>query len=234
MNKRTITIASEEVEIDIIRSSRRTIALYVRPGGTLLIRAPWYVPLYALMQFANQKTDWITRQRKKLKNVNPAAEVMIIENGSVIPFLGREITVTVKKGAVAETELCDGELIISLTGEASPEKITLLTERWYLREAKRRLVSRTSELAGMYSGMLPQPRSIGVRKMKRRWGTCHSNGDIWLNRELIKKEPGLIDYVIIHELCHLVHHNHGKEYYALLGSIIPGYPNLRKKLRQVY
>ncbi len=58
MKKRTVTIASEEVEIDIVRSSRRTIALYVRPGGTLQIRAPWYVPVYALMQFVHQKT-WL-------------------------------------------------------------------------------------------------------------------------------------------------------------------------------
>ncbi|MCK7530498.1 MAG: M48 family metallopeptidase [Marinilabiliales bacterium] len=65
MKKRTVSIASEEVEIDIVRSSRRTVALYVKPGGTLMIRAPWYVPLYSVMQFVRAKTGWIIRQRRR-------------------------------------------------------------------------------------------------------------------------------------------------------------------------
>jgi hypothetical protein len=87
MKKRTVTIAAEEVEVDIVRSSRRTIALYVRPGGTLQIRAPWYVPVYALMQFVHQKTSWITRQRERLKEVKPVADIKQLSNGSLIPFL---------------------------------------------------------------------------------------------------------------------------------------------------
>jgi len=86
-------------------------------------------------------------------------------------------------------------------------------------------------LAALHSSLLPAPGPVNVRKMKRRWGTCHSNGAIWFNRELIKKEQELIDYVIIHELCHLVHPNHGREYYALLGRIIPDFRELRHKLR---
>ncbi|MCK7530496.1 MAG: M48 family metallopeptidase [Marinilabiliales bacterium] len=88
-------------------------------------------------------------------------------------------------------------------------------------------------MAERYKNYLPAPRSVGVRKMKRRWGTCRTNGAIWFNRELMKKDPVLIDYVIIHELCHLVHHNHGREYYELLESIIPDYKQLRNKLRNI-
>ena len=87
MKKRTVTIAAEEVEVDIVRSSRRTIALYVRPGGTLQIRAPWYVPVYALLQFVHQKTCWITKQREKLKEVRPVEDKKQISDGSLIPFL---------------------------------------------------------------------------------------------------------------------------------------------------
>jgi len=90
---------------------------------------------------------------------------------------------------------------------------------------------RTAELAAMHSGKLPAPSAVNVRKMKRRWGSCNSNGTILLNRELIKKDPALIDYVIIHELCHLVHHNHSGEYYALLESILPEFRELRAKIR---
>jgi hypothetical protein len=230
MKKRTVTIASEEVEIDIVRSARRTIALYVRPGGTLQIRAPWYVPVYALMQFVHQKSGWITRQRERTKEIKPAPEMKQLSDGSVIPFLGRDISLRLRQDTRTTIEFRDGQLFIGVAGEIFPDMVASIVDAWYLLEAKKYFAARTHELAGIHSDKLPQPRSIGVRRMKRRWGSCRTGGDITFNRELMKKDPVLVDYVIIHELCHLVHHNHGKEYYALLGSIVPDYREVKRIL----
>jgi predicted metal-dependent hydrolase len=232
MKKRTVTTSSGEVELDIVRSSRRTVALYVKPGGTLLVRAPWYVPVTVLMHFVNQKTRWIERQMKRLENVKPVGELSPVCDGSVIPFMGRHITVKVTAGSRTTAVLIDDDLHLTVAGEISSLKITALTEAWYLLEARNYLVARTSELAARHQALLPAPGPVNVRRMKRRWGTCHSGGAVWLNRELIKKDPDLIDYVIIHELCHLVHHNHGREYYELLGSIVPNFRELKKRLQQ--
>jgi len=232
MKKRTVTIASEEVEVDIVRSSRRTIALYVRPGGSLQIRAPWYVPIYSLMQFIHQKTNWILRQRENAIRVEPAAEPEQLSDGSLIPFLGRKIAIRVCHDAKAATELRGDELFVCVKGEVTAEALATKVDMWYLSEAKRYFATRTHELAAVHSDRLPSPGSIRVRRMKQRWGTCHPNGNIMYNRELLKKEPALIDYVIIHELCHLVHHNHGKRYYALLERLLPDYRELRRRLRK--
>jgi predicted metal-dependent hydrolase len=231
MKKKTFTISSGEIELDIIRSSRRTVALYVRPGGTLLIRAPWYVPVNVLMQFVRQKTDWIEKQVAKLKNVRPVGAPLVIGDGSILPFMGRELTVRIIHGSRRSPAASGDNLVLTVSGKVSPEYLTKMVEGWYLREAKAYLISRTAELAAVHADRLPEPREVNIRKMKRRWGTCHSTGAIWLNRELIKKDPALTDYVIIHELCHLVHHNHGSEYYALLESIVPDYRELRTRLR---
>ncbi len=231
MKKKTVTLESGEVELDIVRSSRRTVALYVKPGGTLLVRAPWYVPAYVLMQFVRQKTAWIEKQRKRLKDVKPVGEQSLIDEGSMIPFLGRQLTVKVSDGSRNTVRLIDNVLLITVPGDRSPLRITPLIERWYQNQAKALFITRASELAALHAELLPAPGTVSVRRMKRRWGTCHSSGAIWLNSELVKKEPELIDYVIIHELCHLVHHNHSKEYYALLGSIIPDFREHRKRLQ---
>lgn len=230
MKKMTVTIASGEVEFDIVRSSRRTVALYVKPGGTLLLRAPWYVPVYILMQFVRKKTEWIERQMERLKDVKPVGERPLIDDGTMIPFLGGQVTVKVSEGRNG-ARLSDNALNITLSGERSPLRITAIAEAWYLKQAKALFTLRTTELAALHAGLLPTPGPVKVRRMKRRWGSCHSSGAIWLNSELVKKDPELIDYVIIHELCHLVHHNHSKEYYALLGSIIPNFRVLRKRLQ---
>ncbi len=232
MKKRTVTIASEEIAVDIVRSSRRTVALYVRPGGTLLVRAPWYVPVSLLMQFVKEKSRWVERHLAVLRNVKPAVKPQLITNGSVIPFMGREISVKVMAGSRNKALNKDETLLLTLSGEATRERITALTDAWYHQQAKIFFPRRTAELAAIHSRLLPEPRMVSVRKMKRRWGTCHNNGTVWFNRELIKREPELIDYVIIHELCHLVHHNHGREYYSLLGSIVPEYRQLRQRLRE--
>ncbi|MCU0457991.1 MAG: M48 family metallopeptidase [Bacteroidales bacterium] len=233
MRRRTLSLSTGEVEVDIIRSARRTVALYVRPGGTLLIRAPWYVPVRMLMNFAAEKSRWIERQVNRLKNVTPPGEPLAVSHGTTVPFMGRELTVTVRGGGRRTASHTEGNLILTTPGSSStPGELVRMTEGWYLREAKAYLASRTRQLAAEHSKLLPSPAAINVRKMKRRWGTCHNSGAIWLNRELIKKDPLLIDYVIIHELCHLVHHNHGREYYELLGRIMPDYRERRKRLQQ--
>jgi len=232
MKKRSVIVSDEEVELEIIRSSRRTMALYVRPGGTLLIRAPWYVPVHVITHFVREKAGWIMRQRERMKDIKAAGEPLLLNYGSVISYLGNNLTI-IQSDRKGNRALLNGtQLILSVAGEPSPEKITAVVEGWYLQEAKRYFTRRTTELAQEYSALIPAPASVNVRKMKRRWGTCHTGGAVWFNRELIKKDPVLIDYVIIHELCHLVHHNHGREYYALLRSILPGYRELRKRLQQ--
>lgn len=232
MVKRSLFLESGEVEVRIIRSSRRTAALYVQPGGTLLIRAPWHVSSGALMQFAAQKSSWIERQIRRMRDITPPGMPVTVSDGGTVPFMGRGLEVRVTQGAVRRATRGEGTLILTVTGVATPEELTRLTEAWYLREAKAYLPRQTRQLAAENSNLLPSPGIVRVRKMKRRWGTCHSGGDIWLNRELMKKTPDLIDYVIIHELCHLVHHNHSKEYYQLLGMILPGFRELRKRLQQ--
>ncbi len=232
MGKRTVSLPSGDVEVDIVRSSRRTVALYVRPGGTLMIRAPWLVPVKTLIQFAEKKAGWIERQRERLKQVTPPGSPMTVTAGSMVPFMGRLLEVKITRGPVRRITCDDTSLLLTLPDDADAGEPTLMTDAWYLQEAKRYLPARTMELAIQHSGLLPRPGKVSVRKMKRRWGTCHSNGHIWLNRELMKKSTDLTDYVIIHELCHLVHHNHGREYYELLGKIMPDFRERRKRLLQ--
>ena len=233
MKTKKIRIASEEVEYDIVRSSRRTVALYIRPGGMLLIRAPWYVPAYILLKYVESKAPWISRHREKLKNIRPEQPGQLLNDGDRIPFMGSELTVRVFEKSGNLVYQSENELHVCGPGTDSQAKITALTESWYLKVAKEYFGIRTRELAKLYGDRLPQPASVSVRKMKRRWGTCRSNGAILFNRELIKKDRELIDSVIIHELCHLVHHNHGKEFYALLESIVPDYRQRRRDLHNL-
>lgn len=222
---------SEEIEYTIVRSSRRTMAIHIRPGGVVQVRAPWYLPAYLIKQFVEAKSSWIIRHREKLRNHKPQAQQHDPVPGSTLPFLGRSLTLRVLRGSKYAVAVTGDELTVTGPGVDSGDRLKALIERWYLSEAVKYFSIRTRELAQEHSTLLPQPVSVRVRKMKSRWGTCKSDGTICFNRELIKKETRLIDSVIIHELCHLVHHNHGKEFYSLLESIIPDYKSRRRELR---
>ncbi len=76
------------------------------------------------------------------------------------------------------------------------------------------------------------PTGLIIRTMKRRLGSCSNKGEITLSTELIKLPDRYIEYVITHELCHLKHHNHGKQYYKLLSEVFPDYKQIRKELRK--
>ena len=232
MKNSTLLIQSEEVDIEIIRSSRRTVALSVREGGAVVVRAPRLLPRFVIMQFVQSKAPWIARHRERLKSVRPVGDPVTLSDGDQIPYMGKQLTVRIVPGVRRAVTFDPVRQEIIFSGNPSPAESWAMADRWYLSEAGRYLPSRTRELAGIHSDLLPSPSAVNVRKMKRKWGTCRTNGVIWLNRELIKKEPALSDYVIIHELCHLVHHNHGNGFYDLLGRIIPSYKSLRSMLKR--
>jgi predicted metal-dependent hydrolase len=230
---KTISLTSDEVEYDIVRSRRRTIAISVKQNGSLIIRAPWHVPAPVLIVFARSKESWIIRQRKRVNEFVTKKKELTYSDGDFIPFLGEDLKLLLKTEKRSSVSLNGDSIIVSCQHPEDTVKVKAIIDGWYLSEAKKNLTLRTRQISEIYNGAGLKPSSVGVRKMKSRWGTCRTNGKIMLNTELIKKRQELIDSVIIHELCHLRHHNHGKEFYALVESLMPDYKTLRKELRYI-
>lgn len=231
--KRTITLSDKEVSYDIIRSARRTVSMAVKHGGEIIIRAPRYVPEPVIVDFIISKERWILRQQERLREADESVPLQTYHEGDSIPFLGGQMTLTLNAGRRL-TATADGQLLrVTCPDNSDAALVKAIVDGWYLAEAKKRLIPRTFELAAMNSHVLASPTQVGVRRMKSRWGTCRTNGKIMLNSQLMKKRQELIDSVILHELCHLRHHNHGSEFYALLESLMPGYKKLRKELRYI-
>jgi predicted metal-dependent hydrolase len=87
------------------------------------------------------------------------------------------------------------------------------------------------EVIGKFSRFGFRPAGFAIRSMKRRWGSCSSKGKITLSTELIKVPERWTEYVILHELCHLIHHNHGQKYYELLSEVCPEWKNIREEMK---
>ena len=111
-------------------------------------------------------------------------------------------------------------------------KIRSILGVWYRLRAQESFARRFEDIINnnLRYGFLPS--GFVVKPLRSRWGSCTSRGRVTISSELIKLDPCFADYVIIHELCHLKHHNHGKEFYRLLEELVPDYNNLRKELKQ--
>ncbi len=234
MSKRkSIIFSDKELDYDIIRSSRRTVSLSVKSGGVVIVRAPRFVPEPIIRDFIISKEKWIIKQQQRIKEAGEKTIVQTYNNGDTVPFLGQNLILSIVNGK-RPNAISDGNfLIVSCPEPYETDLIKAIVDAWYLIEAKKRLIPRTFELAEIHKQEKLFPTEVSVRRMKSRWGTCRTNGKIMLNTALLKKRQELIDSVIIHELCHLKHHNHGKEFYSLVESIMPDYRRLRKELRYI-
>jgi predicted metal-dependent hydrolase len=143
--------------------------------------------------------------------------------------LGRQYLLEINPSKKNEVKISRNKLIVNHIVKSKPESVL---EKWYIEKAELHFKKLIHELLPLFNKYQVSTPTIQIKKMKKRWGSCSANGNIILNLELIKASKGSIEYVIIHELCHLIHHNHTKAFYLLLDSIMPDWKKWKNKLEQ--
>jgi predicted metal-dependent hydrolase len=214
---------NSEIAIDILRRvSRRSIGLHITPEGLVEVRAPHFVPMFVINKFVQSKREWILYTKRKLGDAPKIVKQKYTE-GSVFVLGGQKFTI----------HLTDGNAIVQAADRlffpkkflSKPKKFM---ELWMRTYAKKYLKSRLDTYA---TTMGVQYKKISIRDTTSRWGSCSSTGTISFSYRLILAELHIIDYVVIHELSHIMHHNHQKAFWALVGTYFPEYKKARTWLR---
>ncbi len=208
----------------LIRSRRRSIALEVRHDGTLVVRAPHFLPDAQIREFISKRRAWIdnvyNRTREKLQLFKPKQFV----NGEKFLYLGNEYTLHI-------TQDMDGKFLFEnqfILNERYIAKAKILFERWYRQEAFM-LFTKRCKCYAQY--MSVSYKSISLSNAKHRWGSCYPNGGLGFNWRLVMAPECIIDYVVVHELAHLVEANHSKRFWALVEKTFPNYKEAKLWLR---
>jgi predicted metal-dependent hydrolase len=213
----------------IIRSNRRTISITVNPDSGVTVRAPLRASLRTIENFVDSRSEWVNKHLENFSNhtrLNGKTG-----NGEKVLFRGKEYYLRLGSADKPSVSLSGNEIVVLTPGGENTSSSERVLKKWFSDEAARVLTFRVKEMLARFDSYGFHPAVITVRTMKRRWGSCSSKGRVTLNSELIKIDDIFTDYVILHELCHLKHHNHGPEYYRLLSEIFPDWKNVRKKLR---
>ena len=232
-------------EITISQNHRaRRISISVRPSGDVRLSLPYGISLKSAISFLESKAEWIEQARHKMADKAPPVQVIGMpfatrrHNLRLNPAATRKITSRLVPGTrntPAATPV-PGEIVVTYPAElhysdpAVQEVIRRGIEKAWSAEAKELLPGRLERLSEA-SG-LPF-RSVGVRNSVSRWGSCSSRNDISLSLHLMRLPDYLIDYILLHELCHVKHKDHSKNFYQLLDTLTGGRnAELRRELKK--
>lgn len=206
------------------RSSRIRIAVY--PDGRVVVRCPPEVAPESVVSFVEENAEWIAKTLSRMKR--EPARLVSLRHGASIPLFGNDYTVVFDDEGPEGGRIEGGS--IRFNGKAADSRTALgMLFRFYETELQAYLVDRI-EFMEKLTGLAAS--SYRVRAYKSKWGSCSPEGVVSFNLKLAAFPSEVVDYVIIHELCHLKHRNHSKAFWKLVGKYIDDVHERRALLRR--
>lgn len=217
--------------VKINRTERSKSASIEIEDHTVTVTVPKNLSDQRIEELIKNRTVWI-RQKLKIQTEIICSKPKEYVNGESFTYLGRNYRLRCELGGCEGVKLKNGYLTVTLgigNSEAHSEgSVQHSLRQWYQTRALEKLKEKTKR----YSGILGvSPNSVNIKEYKARWGSCSSNGDITYNWRIIIAPHQVVDYIVVHELCHLLEHNHGPKYWKHVEHIVPNYKECREWLK---
>lgn len=224
-----IQYGAEKIPFELAFRPRRELSINVHPDRSVSVVAPEARTVEEVLARVRRKASWIAKQRRHFEQFHPLPQARRFVNGETHYYLGRQYRLRVRKAAEESVKLKGRFLVI---GTPHPERAGLvrqLLEGWNREHAEVIFRSRLARCLKEAPSLQITTPKIVILRMEKRWGSCTETGNILINVELVKTPLDCIEYLIMHELCHLRVHNHGSAYYRLLTRCMPDWQ--RRKVR---
>lgn len=208
--------------------SRKTLGIEVHPDGRVLIRAPIDCPESVIRERLSRRASWISRQRAHFARYQPRTPQRQYVSGEAHLYLGRQYRLKAVTSTEAGVRLSRGEIVVRIAGTATPERVKMQLETWY-RARAREAFAEAVETSVRRFHTINRPRLI-IRTMQARWGSLSPTGNMTLNVRLVQAPRACIEYVVVHELCHVLHRDHNSRFYGALDSLMPDWRKRKERL----
>ena len=223
---RQVVLCGETIPYQLVRAQRQSIGMEVHLEG-LTVRAPRWVTIREIEEALTERDAWIVRTlaewRSRQRDVLPREW----RTGAPILYLGAELKLAVYPSRATAVRPDMFDLTVLHPTAHDEHAIMDTVSRWLRDEAAQRILPRVADFARRITHALPPVRLSNARS---EWGSCNHKGEIRLNWRLIQLPPVLADYVVAHEVAHLVELNHSRRFWALVESLLPGHDTHRKEL----
>lgn len=229
----TINYGTTEIDFKLSYSTRKTLGITVNPDLTVRVVAPYNSSIEKIKNRIEKKARWIVRQKEFFGDFLPKTPAKEYVSGETHLYLGKQYRLKLVKARARKVKMTKGYINVYLPDKAEKRVIMLLLNDWYREHALRIFNWRIeASLERFKKHKIAFPKLM-VRRMEKRWGSCTPSGMITLNPEIIKAPVGCIDYVIVHELCHIVNRNHDKKFYHLQARVLPDWEKWKNRLEKI-
>ncbi len=218
-------------EVQVERSNRKTVVFQVNTDGTVVIKIPFHLSDGDLEQLIKEKQPWIEKKMEEMRAREGLRISHTYQDGDVFYFLGVPYTLKIcvedrYRNEVVELE---GQQMRLYTPVNEPEKNRKKLEKWYRTKAEQILPERVAEYQPCFEERVS---AIKIKAPNKRWGSCTQDGELSFNYRLVMAPYEIIDYVVVHEMCHLKHMNHSRLFKQSVGMVLPDYKRRKDWLQK--
>lgn len=228
-----VEYGGERIPVSVQFGNRKRLSITVHPDCTVTALAPGGSSPETVLTCLNRRRAWIARQRRRFEVFQPLPADKRFVSGETHLYLGRQYRLKVQCAPGVEVKLAGRFLQVFVPEPETPRDVREALDAWYRAQAVdiyRDRMDWCLNSAPSLNGLAPNLR---IRSMTRRWGSCSRNGTITLSTELIKTPLHCIEYVVMHELCHLRVHDHGPAFFRLLSRGMPDWEERKARLDAV-
>lgn len=230
MSEHRLQYGSKEIIFRLEYQNRKSLGITVHPDKSVTVKAPTDAQMDKILAKIRKRAPWILRQQDFFLSFEPLTPARKYISGESHLYLGRQYRLQIYDSPENVVKLKRGFIEVHTNNRQKTEQ---LVKDWY----KKRATVKFREIADKYTERFEKyqvhPSAVTLKWLDKRWGSCTPKGKIILNVELIKAPKACIEYVIIHELCHLIHHNHSTAFFTLLTKEMPDWRKWKARLERV-
>lgn len=221
-----------DIDVDVVKKDIKNIHLSVYPpAGKVRISAPLRMDIDTIRVFAITKLGWIKSQQKKLREQQRETPREYLDRESHYLWGKRYLLEVIEKDAAPEVELKHSKMLLQIRPTSNDEKKQAILDAWYreqLKEAVPALIAKWQPLMGV------KVEKFFVRRMKTKWGSCSPKANsIRLNTDLAKKPPECLEYIVVHEMVHLLEPTHNSRFISLMDQFMPKWRFYKDELNKL-
>lgn len=232
-----IDFGSKKIEFHLEFTGRQSLGITVTPSLEVVVKAPIETPIEKIKEKLHKRAPWILKQLSFFLSFHPKTPVRKFVSGETHLYLGRQYRLKIineESRTIKDSVKINRQFIEVYTSDKS--NAAILVNHWYQEKARERFHQMARPLFEQFvskHNLTSATYQLVIREMPTRWGSCTPKGKIILNPELIKAPKGCIEYVIIHELCHLIHHDHTQKFIDLQSKEMPDWEKWKGKLEKL-
>lgn len=228
--EQSIQFGSKEIVFELLYQERKSLGISVHPDRRVTVKAPLDAPFDRVLELIRKRAPWILKQQSYFLSFEPLTPERKFVSGETHLYLGRQYRLKIFDAPSDKVKLKGGFIEVYTQNRSKTKDLVL---DWYKKHAELKFQEIAKTWVERFKKYGVEPSQVLIKQMDMRWGSCTPKGKIILNSELIKAPKGCIEYVIVHELCHLVHHNHSAAFFELQTREMGDWGKWKERLEKV-